>query len=118
MTLDEFCALDHLLISTSGGQFSGMIDHALAEVGRERTVSVSIQSYALAPLALTTTDLICTLPRRFLERFTSVLDLVATPLALAPFQMNLFWHPRMRSDPAHAWLRRQVVQSVGPRRSR
>lgn len=117
LTLDEFCALDHLLISTSGGQFSGMIDHALAEVGRERTVSVSIQSYALAPLVLTTTDLICTLPRRFLERFTAVLDLAKTPLALAPFQMNLFWHPRMRKDPAHAWLRKQVIQSVRPRRA-
>ena len=116
LTLDEFCSLDHLLISTSGGQFSGMIDNALAEVGRERNVSVSIQSYALAPLVLTTTDCVCTLPRRFLERFGSVLELFTPPLSLAPFQMNLFWHPRMRSDPAHMWLRKQVVQSArGPR---
>lgn len=50
ITLDEFCDADHLLISTSGGHFSGMIDNALAEIGRERRVSVSIQSYALAPL--------------------------------------------------------------------
>jgi len=62
LTLDEFCSLDHLLISTSGGQFSGMIDNALAEVGRERIVSVSIQSYALAPLVLTATD--CSAPCR------------------------------------------------------
>jgi DNA-binding transcriptional LysR family regulator len=117
LTLDEFCALDHLLISTSGGQFSGMIDNALAEVGRERLVSVSIQSYALAPLVLTATDCICTLPKRFLERFTGVLDLFIPPLALVPFQMNLFWHPRMRSDPAHIWLRRQVIQSARGRRS-
>jgi DNA-binding transcriptional LysR family regulator len=117
LTLDEFCSLDHLLISTSGGQFSGMIDNALAEVGRERIVSVSIQSYALAPLVLTATDCICTLPKRFLERFTGVLDLFAPPLALVPFQMSLFWHPRMRSDPAHIWLRGQVIQSARAHRS-
>ncbi|WP_158812594.1 LysR family transcriptional regulator [Methylocapsa sp. S129] len=117
LTLDEFCLLDHLLISTSGGHFSGMIDNALAEVGRERNVSVSIQSYALAPLVLTATDCICTLPRRFLERFTNVLDLFAPPLSLAPFQMNLFWHPRMRSDPAHVWLRKHVIQSARTPRS-
>ena len=117
LTLDQFCSLDHLLISTSGGRFSGMIDHALAEVGRERIVSVSIQSYALAPLVLATTDCICTLPRRFLERFAAVLDLFEPPLALASFQMNLFWHPRMRRDPAHTWLRRQVTESARQRRS-
>ena len=108
LTLDAFCALDHLLISTSGGRFDGMIDEALAEVGRERAVSVSIQSYALTPLVLANSDLICTLPRRFLARFSAELDLFPPPLELAPFQIFVFWHPRMRRDPAHTWLRRQV----------
>ncbi|WP_207448761.1 LysR family transcriptional regulator [Roseomonas marmotae] len=108
LTLDAFCALDHLLISTSGGGFGGMIDEALSRTGRERVVSVSIQSYALTPLILTSSDLICTLPRRFLTRFTADLDLFTTPLDLAPFRIFLFSHPRMRSDPAHTWLRQQV----------
>jgi DNA-binding transcriptional LysR family regulator len=110
MTLDEFCQMDHLLISTAGGQFGGMVDDALAEIGRERRVSVSIQSYALAPLVLTSTDCICTLPRRFLQRFDHILDLVKPPLPLATFGMQMFWHPRMRADPAHKWLRKMVLQ--------
>ena len=120
MTLDEFCRMDHLLISTAGGQFGGMIDNALAEIGRERRVSVSIQSYALAPLVLTSTDCICTLPRRFLRRFDHILDLVKPPLPLSTFGMQLFWHPRMRADPAHKWLRRlvlQIAKGKGSRRS-
>ncbi len=115
-TLDEYCSLDHLLISTSGGQFQGMIDAALAEVGRERSVSVSIQSYALAPLVLSNSDCICTLPSRFLARFKSVLEIHPPPLALSRFSMNLFWHPRMRTDPAHSWLRKQVMQASGRQR--
>jgi DNA-binding transcriptional LysR family regulator len=117
LTLDEFCSLDHLLISTSGGQFQGIIDAALADLGRERSVSVWIQSYALAPLVITNSDCVCTLPSRFLERFKTVLELFAPPLALSPFQMKLFWHPRMRTDPAHTWLRKQVVQATSPRPS-
>jgi DNA-binding transcriptional LysR family regulator len=117
ITLDEFCSLDHLLISTSGGQFQGMIDAALAKVGRERSVSVSIQSYALAPLVMSNSDCICTLPSRFLERFKTALELFAPPLVLSPFQMNLFWHPRMRADPAHTWLRQQVMQSTNRQRT-
>jgi DNA-binding transcriptional LysR family regulator len=110
MTIDEFCELDHLLISTSGGRFSGMIDDALAEIGRERHVSVSMQNYGLAPLVLTSTDCICTLPYRFLKRFEHVLDFVKPPLELSRFDMHLFWHPRSRKDPAHIWLRQQVMQ--------
>lgn len=112
ISLDEFCDAEHLLISTSGGHFSGMIDDALAELGRERRVSVSIQSYALAPLVLSSTDCICTLPRRFLQRFADTLDLFTPPLALAVFSMNVFWHPRMRTDPAHVWLRKLVMETV------
>lgn len=112
LALDEFCALDHLLISTSGGSFSGMIDDALSKLGRVRTVSVSIQSYALAPLVLQASDCVCTLPRRFLARFTNALDLFEPPLALGRFKINAFWHPRMSGDPAHAWLREQVFQAA------
>ena len=117
LSLDEFCALEHLLISTSGGRFQGMIDAALADLGRERTVSLSIQSYALAPLVMGSSDCLCTLPSRFLERFNAVLEIFEPPLALAPFEMKLFWHPRMRTDPAHVWLRKQVMQATSRRRA-
>lgn len=112
MSLDDFCDAEHLLISTSGGHFTGMIDDALAEAGRERRVSVSIQSYALAPLVLSSTDCICTLPRRFLARFEDTLDLFTPPLPLSTFGMNLFWHLRMRADPAHMWLRKLVLETA------
>ena len=106
--LDEFCSLDHLLISADGGNFTGMVDEALAGLGRERRVTVSVQSYALATLVLMNSDCICTLPRRFLQRFTSSLDLFEPPLELTRFQLSAFWHQRVSGDPAHGWLREQV----------
>lgn len=112
LTLDEFCTLDHLLVSTSGGHLTGMVDSVLAELGRTRAVGVSVQSYALAPLILASTDLVCTLPRRFLQRFEGMLDLIEAPIELAPFELSLFWHPRMSADAAHTWLRKMVLRSA------
>lgn len=113
LTLDEFCHYDHLVISTDGGGFSGIIDTALADLERQRHVSVSIQSYALTPLVLGTTDCLCTLPRGFLERFTDTLDLFMPPFDLATFDLRLFWHPRMNMDPGHTWFRNQILQAAG-----
>jgi len=112
LSLDTFCELDHLLISTSGGMFNGMIDEALADLGRQRRVTVSVQSYALAPLILNSTDCICTLPKRFLQRFTSHLELFTPPLTLDTFSMKLFWHSTVNADPAHRWLRSMVFDAV------
>ncbi|MBY5460623.1 LysR family transcriptional regulator [Rhizobium leguminosarum] len=112
LSLDEFCSLDHLLISSDGGMFSGIIDGALAEHGRSRRVTVSVQSYALAPLLVATTDCLCTLPRRLLQRFTHSLDLFEPPLALGRFALKYFWHPKMAADPAHGWLRSMVAEAA------
>ncbi|WP_409192652.1 LysR substrate-binding domain-containing protein [Bradyrhizobium sp. RDM4] len=105
LDLDRFCALDHLLISADGGGFSGLVDDALAALGRSRRVAVSIQTYALAPVILAHSDCICTLPRRFLMRFSHELDLTPPPLDLPPARIVALWHPRNQEDGGHAWLR-------------
>lgn len=112
LSLQEFCSLDHLLISSNGGMFSGVIDDILAEQGRSRKVAVSVQSYALAPLVVASTDCICTLPKRLLNRFTHSLALFEPPLDLGKFGLKYYWHPKMAADPAHQWLRSIVAEAA------
>ncbi|MBJ7402015.1 MAG: LysR family transcriptional regulator, partial [Bradyrhizobium sp.] len=112
LDLDSFCALDHLLISADGGGFSGLVDDALAALGRSRRVAVSIQTYALAPVILAHSDCICTLPRRFLIRFANELDLTPPPLDLPPARIVALWHPRNQEDKGHAWLRDCLYQAA------
>jgi DNA-binding transcriptional LysR family regulator len=112
LALDTFCALDHLLISADGGGFSGMVDAALAAIGRQRRVAVSIQSYALAPMVLATSDCLCTLPSRFLKRFARQLDFAPPPLDMAPVSLMALWHPLHQDDPAHGWLREQLFEAA------
>lgn len=117
LDLDGFCALDHLLISSDGAGFSGLVDEALAKLGRARRVTVSIQSYALAPVILANSDCVCTLPRRFLERFTHDLDLQPPPLKLAPARLAALWHPRNQEDPGHQWFRECLYEVADKGRS-
>ncbi|GAN76202.1 transcriptional regulator LysR [Acidisphaera rubrifaciens HS-AP3] len=112
LDLDAFCALDHVLISADGGGFAGVVDDALASLGRSRRVVVSTQSYALAPLIVAGSDCIGTMPRRVLQRFAAGLDLFAPPLALPSARLYAFWHPRSHADPGHAWLRERLYEAA------
>lgn len=76
LTLDEFCDAEHVLVSTEGGGYMGRVDCALEALGRKRQVSLSVQSYALAPIIIAGSDHLCTLPGRFLRLFESMLDLL------------------------------------------
>jgi DNA-binding transcriptional LysR family regulator len=112
LDLDTFCALDHLLVSADGGGFHGLVDDALEAIGRTRRVAVSIQSYALAPLILSASDCVCTLPRRFFGRFASELDLFLPPVELRATRLLALWHPRSQQDQGHAWFREQLYAAA------
>jgi DNA-binding transcriptional LysR family regulator len=112
LDLDVFCALKHVLVSAEGNPFVGLVDHALTVLGRKRSVVLSIQSYAVAPTLVAESDLLCTLPMRFLRRFASSLDLFATPLSLPPFGISAFWHERSQEDQGHRWLRNQIFSAA------
>jgi DNA-binding transcriptional LysR family regulator len=112
--LDGFCALDHLLVSAEGHAFSGLVDDRLAAMGRHRRVAASVQSYALAPFLLETSDLVCTLPRRLLARFSGTLELFEPPLELKEFGLSMIWHRRSHDDEGHRWLRAQLDATARP----
>jgi DNA-binding transcriptional LysR family regulator len=112
LDLEAFCAAEHLLVSADGGGFFGHVDAALAKLGRERRVALSIQNYALAPTIVGTSDYICTLPSRFLARFEGTLDLFEPPLELEAAELAAYWHPRLQDDPAHCWLREQLFAAA------
>lgn len=111
--LDCFCAAEHVLVSGDGGGFAGQVDEVLAMQGRERRVALSVQSYAMVPTILSSSDYLCTLPRRFLMRFADRLELFEPPLALNEAELAAYWHPRFQEDPAHRWLREQLFAAVG-----
>ena len=87
--LDDFCARPHLLIASSG--LTGMLDTALAAVGRSRTVAAASTRFSAVPFLLEG-KMIATLPAhaaRAIERlggfrtFVPPVEMGTAPLELA-----------------------------------
>ncbi|STW31864.1 transcriptional regulator [Klebsiella michiganensis] len=60
---------------------------------------------------LRNSELVAVLPER-LVRGAGGLMVVEPPLAVAGFEMLMLWHERWHRDPAHRWLRQQIVTSL------
>ena len=113
LSLESFCAAAHLLVSSEGNPFSGVVDATLATGGHRRPVAVSIESYALAPTIIAASDLLCTLPSRFLKRFADTLEIFEPPIVLPAVEISANWHLRTQDDPGHQWLRAQLFATAG-----
>ncbi|WP_036840606.1 LysR family transcriptional regulator [Pleomorphomonas oryzae] len=109
LDLQVYCALDHVLVSTSGGSFRGFIDEQLEPLGYRRNVALSVHQFILAPMVVEHTDFVSTLPERFARRFADRVDIFELPFAAQGFSLHAGWHPRSHADPAHRWLREQLV---------
>ncbi|AIR66569.1 LysR family transcriptional regulator [Cedecea neteri] len=112
LTLESYASLEHILVSGQGGGFRGFIDDLLADQGLARRVGVSVQFYSLVPLILQNSDLVCTLPARFLSRYHEVLDAFPLPFDVRHFSLYATWNRRFDDDAAHRWLRAQLQASV------
>lgn len=113
LDLVAYCALDHVLVSTSGGSFRGFIDEQLEPLGYRRNVALSVHQFILAPMVVEHTDFVSTLPERFARRFADRVDIFELPFAAQGFSLYAAWHPRSHADPAHRWLREQLVAVSG-----
>ena len=110
-TLAAFCALEHVLVSPDGGGFSGPTDAALAALGRQRRVVLSLPHFIGAMSAVASSDLVAMLPQRLVTGRAG-LQTFDAPLDVPGFELGLFWHERRHRDPAHRWLREQVVAAI------
>lgn len=109
LTLERFCALDHVLVSPAGGAFHGVTDEALARVGKTRRVTVSVTSFLVLPEILKVSDLIAVVPRRLvLDR--DDLIIMEPPLPIQGFGKSVAWHERTHRDPGHQWLRSLLIE--------
>jgi DNA-binding transcriptional LysR family regulator len=104
LTLDQFCALDHALVSYSGSPFAGATDKALATMGRERRVTLSVTSFLVLQDFLRVSDLIAVVPEK-LAKVTDGLAVLEAPLAIPGFTKIAAWHDRTQRDPGRHWVR-------------
>lgn len=111
LTLAQFCKLEHVIVSPEGGGFHAMSDEVLAKRGLRRKVVLSVPHFLFMLDALANSDLVAVLPERLVKNIAT-LQVIAPPIALPGFDMLMLWHERQHRDPAHQWLREQLVEGV------
>ena len=106
LTLDSFVEAHHLLVTFSG-RAHGFVDEALATLGRQRRIVLTVNQFATAGSVVARSDLLTVLPQQFLPATGVEHRLVQKPLPLALSSVNveMMWHLRKDDDPAHRWLR-------------
>ena len=109
LTLASYCAARHLLVSFSGRPY-GFVDEALASIGHQRRIVLTVNQFFTAGRVVVNSDLLTVLPRHFV-RTTGMADqlvLRELPLDVPRVQVHALWHRRLQHDSAHLWLREQL----------
>ncbi|WP_168920714.1 LysR family transcriptional regulator [Polaromonas vacuolata] len=111
LTLDVFCAARHMLVSFSGRPF-GFIDEALATLGRERQVVLTVNQFFTAGRVVANSNLLTVLPRHFVgvTGIAGQLLLRPLPFDVSPVHVGAIWHRRNQQSLAHIWLRQAVAR--------
>lgn len=110
LSIDAFCAARHMLVSFSGRPF-GFIDEALATLGRERFVVLTVNQFFTAARVVANANLLTVLPLHFVKVTGYADQLVFRPLPfeVSPVLVDAVWHRRSQQRSSHVWLR-EVVQ--------
>jgi len=111
VSMRRFLSYDHVLVSPSDGRFRGPADDALAKHKARRRVAVSVPSFLILLQILQTDDVIALVPKRLLTRRPHALRLVQPPIDVPGFDVIVAWHARSQKDPAHQWLRDNLVRT-------
>ena len=106
LDLDAFCAADWLRVSFAGRP-RGYVDEALARLGRERRVMITVSNFFTAGAVVHQSDLLTVLPRSFVPAtgFAAQLALAEVPFEMPGIEVGLLWHRRHEQDTGQRWLR-------------
>lgn len=113
LTLDQYCAARHMLVSYSGRAY-GLIDESLAALGRERRVVLTVNQFFTAGRVVAASNLLTVLPRHFVK-VTGIADQLAQqplPFEVAPVHVDALWHRRSEHQASHVWLLNAVMRAA------
>ena len=113
LTLKRYCDAHHLLVSFSGRPF-GFVDEALAALGKERRIVLTVNQFFTAGRVVSTSDLLTVLPRHFVGLTGMVQHFVLRelPFDVPPVLVDSLWHRRQGQRSDHAWLRQAMSMSA------
>ncbi|TCL05379.1 LysR family transcriptional regulator [Sodalis ligni] len=113
MSMDAFLALSHVLVSPEGDRY-GLVDQALAQMGKHRTLALTLPQMLAVPAVIAQTDMTATVMKRVVLHSSVQRDLVLfpPPIVLPSIDFHLIWHRRSDPHPAQQWFR-ELIATLG-----
>ncbi len=113
LTLEEFAAAEHLLVSLSGDT-TGYTDQVLAQHGLKRRIAMTVNHFSAVADLIAESDLIAVVPPTTLEKaiFSGKLAVTKTPVEIQGAQLCSHWHKRQEKDGGLCWLRHHVNNMI------
>ncbi|MEX0280137.1 MAG: LysR family transcriptional regulator [Arenibacterium sp.] len=118
LSLETFCALDHVIAAPRGVGFAGQADLALEALGRKRRVVMAVANFLVVPETVATSDLVAVVPRRLVEGRRDGFHMTEPPLHIPGFSIAMVWHERTQPAPEHQWFRDRLHQFEASRATR
>ncbi len=114
LTLKRYLEAEHIVVSVLDGVQS-IPDKRLAALGKRRRWSVRMPYFGAALECVPRTELVLTVTSGVAKvaRARRELRVIEAPPEITGFGFQAVWHPRLDSDPAHTWLRGQLVRLAG-----
>ncbi|NJD32814.1 MAG: LysR family transcriptional regulator [Gammaproteobacteria bacterium] len=111
--LATYLAQEHIQVS-SRRSGPGLEDMALKALGQSRSVRLRCQGHGTACAIAARTNLVATIPESYVGTASSTGALRILPLGLKGLALEtyLYWADNADHDPANAWLRHQLKQSL------
>lgn len=108
LSLPEWLARPHVVV-THPSVSELEVESALHRLGLERKRQITLPHWRVANDLIPGSDLILTVASRNLVPLESSLRTFSPPFVIKPFSFLQLWHLRRDSDPAHQWLRQQIL---------
>lgn len=112
MSMKSYLSLPHVLVSPEG-QRHGLVDQALAQQGKQRTLALTLPQMFAVPAVVARTGMTATVLKRVALNSPAGRKLVLfpPPMPLPEIVFHVIWHRRSEGNPAQQWLR-ALIESV------
>jgi DNA-binding transcriptional LysR family regulator len=112
-TRDAYYSHRHATIAFSTENEYGEVFDGLCKILPDRESVIAATTMA-APMMVTETDLILTLPHRVAVKIAAMLPLaiVDLPVEIPPYELSLVWHERSHRNAEHTWMRSKIAAAA------
>jgi DNA-binding transcriptional LysR family regulator len=113
LTMDDLAKLPWVVTYQLPTAFTPAV-RQLRMIGVEPKVQIVVESFTAVPFLVAGTQRVALLQAQLARRLagTARVRVLPCPWEVVPLKEAFWWHPTLRTDPAHAWLRR-ILKDAG-----